>query len=90
MSEAVATRCGGDGLQSWLKTLSTKANKPPGDAVAGGTGNSQLVRAHEQVVVCPTHGVFIDEAVQEVAAAHPWIDRDRTLVQDVAQILSRR
>jgi len=53
------------------------------DAVAGGTENPQLVRAHEQVVVCSTHSVFIDEAVQEIAANHLWIDRDRTLVQHV-------
>src|SRR5664280_1578053 len=59
----------------------------PGDldinAVAGGTENPQLVRAHEQVVVCSTHGVFIDEAIEEVAANHPWIDRDRTLLQHI-------
>jgi len=53
------------------------------DAVAGGTENPQLVRAHEQVVVGSTHGVFIDEAIEEVAANHPWIDRDRTLVEHV-------
>ena len=28
---------------------------------------------------------LIDEAVEEVAANHAWIDRDRTLVQHVRQ-----
>src|SRR5450631_3596626 len=80
MPKAGATRCGGDGQQSWLKTLSTKASTPLATPSLVGQ-NPQLVRAHEQVVVCPTHGVFLDEAVQEVAAAQPWIDWDRSLIQ---------